>query len=56
MELLEIQLVENQGRSSRTQPSISHAEIKLNNTLHILRSGSKQDCAVSSIRRVPGGR
>ncbi|XP_014478485.1 PREDICTED: piggyBac transposable element-derived protein 4-like [Dinoponera quadriceps] len=52
------ELVENfrHQTPSRAQPSTSFVDIRLNNQLHIIRSGTKKDCAVCSDRKTPGKR
>ncbi|CAK9829606.1 PiggyBac transposable element-derived protein 4 [Anthophora retusa] len=45
-----------QGTPSEAQPSTSFVDNRLDNKLHILRSGTKKDCAVCSDRKTPGKR
>nr|XP_003707254.1 PREDICTED: piggyBac transposable element-derived protein 4-like [Megachile rotundata] len=45
-----------QGTPSGIQPSTSFVDNRLDNKLHIMRSGTKKDCAVCSDRKTPGKR
>ncbi|KOC61853.1 hypothetical protein WH47_06276, partial [Habropoda laboriosa] len=58
VKLLVDQLVGNFRQYSTSRDSIytPNTEGRLNNHLHIIRSGTKEDCAVCSNRKIPGER